>query len=518
MKQIEAPPIEDLGPLLIAPLGFRQNSIFYGFQFELDQLHQGLSNEKKRSIGSSAVILWGPPGCGKTHLAREYVWRHREDFPSGIFWIDCKSDEAVAKSFWDTAQAAALLGAAEHAEDDKDWDAHTKYLEAVRKWFESKEGWLIVFDGVAFDSDDEMQKFQKFIPDHSGNSIIYTSVDRNLSKSQRLLLPSAVKVAPLSVEDARLLLYKGLDIKDPTPTQETKATELVKYLECMPLAIHATSHMLSAKGKALEKYHIGSYPSSKRLAEPYAEIMQDLWENNHHEAIHLINLLSFFGHAVPVAMIQLGRNALCDFNIQIRSLDREGSTRRDLENTIATLIKYGLVERTLQSYASSRRTVSLKTQPSYTTQGDSSPELTQNSVGESATRPESSLESLSSRSRTSSIDILRVHTVVQGFCRDEMRLKNKERFSVWLSAAVKLFCLSYSTAHERITAAGGEGTFAQLLLKSPKLTFLDSQGLSVTIASTKLTPPDCTPIFRKTSILLPIMSRKLATNYAKSFA
>ena len=411
--------------------------------------------------------MWGPPGCGKTHLAREYVWRHRDNFPSGIFWIDCKSDEAIAKSFWDTAQAAALLGAAEHAEDDQDWDAHTKYLEAVRKWFESREGWLIVFDGVAFDSDDKIQRFQEFIPDHSGNSIIYTSVDRTLAKSQRLLLPSAVKVAPLSVEDARLLLYKGLDIKDPTSSQESKATELVKYLECLPLAIHATSHMLSAKGKALEKYHIGSYPSSKRLAEPYTEIMQDLWENDHHEATNLINLLSFFGHAVPVAMIQLGRRALGDFNIQIRSLDREGSTRRDLENTIATLIKYGLVERTLQSYTSSRRTGSLKTQPSCTTQGDSSPELTQDGQGELEDRPESSIDSSSTRSRTSSIDILRVHTVVQGFCRDEMRLKNKERFSVWLVAAVKLFCLSYSTAHERITAAGGEGMLALLSMILP---------------------------------------------------
>src|SRR5438046_1787262 len=98
LKQVEAPQIDKLGvPLLIAPLGFRQNSLFYGFQFELDQLHQRLSSQKKRSIGSSAVVLWGPPGSGKTHLAREYVWRHRADFPGGIFWVDCKSEESMCK-------------------------------------------------------------------------------------------------------------------------------------------------------------------------------------------------------------------------------------------------------------------------------------------------------------------------------------------------------------------------------------------------------------------------------------
>jgi hypothetical protein len=433
--------------------------LFYGFQIELDQIHQRLSNQKKRAMGSCAVVLWGPPGSGKTHLAREYLWRHRNDFPSGIFWIDCKSEESIYKSFWEIAQAAALLGAADRSERGRDWDGATTFVEAVRKWFESKEGWLIVFDGVTFDSENEVLAFMKFIPDSKGNSIIFTSVDRTLAKRQRLLYPAAVKVSPLSVDDARRLLYKGLDIKNPTSAQEAKATELVKYYECLPLAIHAAGHVLTAKGKALEKFHVRSYPTSKRLAEPYAEIMQDLRENFHHEAISLINILGFFGHSVPVAMLQLGRRALKGFNVEIRSIDREGSTRRDLETTIATLIKYGMVERTLRCY-NVERTDSLQSQPSLiTTGGDSSPELTQGSIREDAIakRPESSLESSSTRSTTYSIDILQVHTVVQGSCRDELRLKDKEMYWWWLIVAVELFRLSYFSADERIRAPGGQG-------------------------------------------------------------
>ena len=311
-KQIEAPPIDnDLGvPLLIAPLGFRHNSLFFGFQFELDQLHQKLTQEKQKASGTIAVVLWGPAGCGKTHLAREYVFRYREDYPNGIFWVDCKSEEAIHKSFWDIAQATVLLGAANHDDENPNWDDTSNFLETVRQWFQSREHWLVVFDGVSFDTEEDIRGFMKFIPDHQQTNIIYTSVDRTLGKRQRLLYPTAIKVAPLSVEDARLLLYKGLGIDNPTPAQELKATELVKHYECLPLAIHAMGHVLDQKGKSLEKYHIGSSDTSERLAEPYVEIMDLLFANSHPEAVALINIISFFGHNIPVAMLSLGRDAL----------------------------------------------------------------------------------------------------------------------------------------------------------------------------------------------------------------
>jgi hypothetical protein len=376
------------------------------------------------------------------------VFRNRDNFPQGVFWVDCKSQEAIHKSIWDIAQAAAI----------SDWDATSQYVQAVRRWFEAREGWLIVFDGVTFDSEDDIKAFMKFIPDRTENGIIFTSVDRTLAKRQPLLYPDAIKVAPLSVDDARRLLYKVLDIKRPTSTQEAQATELVKYFECLPLAIYATGHMLSAKGKALENYHAGSHPASKRLAEPYTEIIQDLWDNEHHEAINMINLLSFFGHSVPVAMLQLGRRALDDMNVEIRSLYRERSTRRDLESTIATLIKYGLAERTLRSFNTIPGTRgSLKAQLTYMTRVDSSPELTWDAAEADTKQRGSILESSPIRSTAYVIDVLQLHTVVQGICRDEMRSKDKEKLWWWLIAAVGLFCLSYSHAEERIKAADGHG-------------------------------------------------------------
>ena len=149
--------------LVVAPVGFRQNSIFLGFQLEMDQLAQKLLNEKRRALGTCAVLLWGPLGCGKSQIAREYLWRHQSDYPAGCFWVDCKTRESRLKSFWDIAQAVALLG--DQVPQDPGWEESSRFVDAVRSWFEAREGWLLVLDGVATDNDGDIEALLSF---HSG--------------------------------------------------------------------------------------------------------------------------------------------------------------------------------------------------------------------------------------------------------------------------------------------------------------------------------------------------------------
>src|ERR1700742_2085243 len=283
--------------LVVAPVGFRPNSIFLGFQLEMDQLVQKLANQKRRALGTCAVLLWGPPGCGKSQIAREYLWRHRSNYPVGCFWVDCKTKESRSKSFWEIAQAVAVLG--NEPPRDPAWDESSKFVDSVRKWFEAREGWLLVLDGVTTDNDDDIEALVFFIPDRTGNNIIYTSVDRTLAKRQRLLNPAGVKVFPLSQHDACTLLYKNLGIKSPSEMQVKKANQLVKHYECLPLAVHAASHALIARGTSLEKFTPGT--SDHRLAEPFLDILSALRDHFHPEAVNLVTLLSFFAHTVPVA-------------------------------------------------------------------------------------------------------------------------------------------------------------------------------------------------------------------------
>lgn len=43
-------------------------------------------------------------------------------------------------------------------------DGHS-FVESVKAWFESRQEWLIVFDGVTVDSDADVTDLAKFVPD-----------------------------------------------------------------------------------------------------------------------------------------------------------------------------------------------------------------------------------------------------------------------------------------------------------------------------------------------------------------
>ncbi|EXJ85692.1 hypothetical protein A1O1_06060 [Capronia coronata CBS 617.96] len=455
--------------LLVAPVGFRPNTMFYGFETELDQLTQKLGNQKRRALGTCAALLWGPPGCGKTQIAREFLWQHRKDYPAGSFWVDCKTKESRSKSFWEIGQAVAILGIDQPS--DPAWDESSKFVDAVRRWFEAREGWLVVFDGVTTDNDDDIQALVPFIPDRSGNNLIYTSVDSTLAKRQRLLNPAGIKVSPLSQKEACVFLYRSLGIKEPSALQEKKAVQLVTHYEHLPLAIHAAAHALIARGTSLEKFSPGI--SDYRLAEPFLDILSALQDHAHPEAINLVTLLSLFAHTIPVALIRFGQQALLDLGVETRSVDRAGSMKKELDNTIAVLIRYGLVERTLLEYSvaslqGSPSPEEQRSQPaparSMETTETQMPQLGRHDSSSLDTlpesRPDSTFERSSTQSVTYSIDILRIHNVVQRVICDELKSHSADQpkqYWWWLTVASRMICQSYTVADGKIKSSEGRG-------------------------------------------------------------
>ncbi|WEW55150.1 hypothetical protein PRK78_000578 [Emydomyces testavorans] len=426
----------------VVPPGFHPNSAFFGMEKELNELHNRLYKAKKRAVGTVSVLLYAGPGAGKSHLARQYMYTYQSSYPGGIFWIDCRTRESRYNGIWQIAQIADE-STGEKDSQDPNWRSTRVYVESVRRWLESREDWLLIFDAVSFAHSSEIDEFKNILPFTKNTAILYTSIDRTLSKKQRLLEPYGLEVRRLAVEDACKLLFKDLGIKHPTPVQEQRAIDVVKYYQCLPLAIHAIGHRLKASGKALENYRYNSHLTDEKLAEPYRGIMRDLDQYQHYEALNLIKILSFFGHHVPVGMLVLGRKALIEYSVEIRGTDRGGSNQRHLDNTFMILMKYGLIERTLYLYSL-------------------------NDIGDSSTMGHSQMSSDADESHTSdndnfstasrnTIDTVKVHTVVQGFYRDELKDQGENHYFWWLAVATALFCLSYNNAKAQMIATRGSG-------------------------------------------------------------
>lgn len=372
------------------------------------ELHQRLHDRRRRNEGTACVLLHGQAGVGKSHLARQYVNRHREKFfTGGIFWISSKIKEEREKAFWDIHHKVVARDSPELC-----INADKPFRESVKAWFEARHDWLIVFDGVVVDKDDDVTELAGFVPDSKNSSIIYISLSKSLESRRRLRHPFPIRVGPLAEEHARNLLLKQLERerkRKPTEAEKKAATELVRKMGCLPLAIDAISHRIAETSEPLTKFNIKSYSADPKLKGTYETILKDLKLSHPHlEAWNLINILCFFGQHIPVEMLHLGLRGL-PARVKIKSSEVDGE-EPNLNTTFSTLMKYALIER--------------------------NPPEDKNSAA-------SSHDSL-----VDPIDMLKLHSVVQKFCCDS--LDASKLLPEWLTHAVELFAYSYHKADEKI--------------------------------------------------------------------
>ncbi|KAI9759833.1 MAG: hypothetical protein M4579_002040 [Chaenotheca gracillima] len=399
---------EHTEPLLILPPSFPENAIFVGMKQELIEIDEKFTAMRHSRRGTVCVLLCSISGSGKSHLARQYAHTNRRRYPGGIFWVRAKSQAEIAQGYWDIAQKAAL-------KDMHDPQDAETFIRTVKSWFESRQGWLLIFDGITVNRDEDLIAFQDVLPDGEGGSVIFTSVDRSLENRHLLLNPVLIRVRPLGDDEARRLLFKELHIDSPSRRDMEKATELVRKVERLPMAIHAIGSRLRDTQEPLVKYHIRAYSSDPKLQEPFKEIMEILEQLKHIEALCLINILCFFGQHVPFEMVQLGTRRIPPFTLELRARDT-GSNSRDINTTIKILLKYALIER--------------------------------NDPDDQDVRG-------SHESFAKVIDILKMHSVVQTFCLE--LLKSTGEFALWLGRAVRFWSYSFEEADRRIKSKDGSG-------------------------------------------------------------
>jgi copper chaperone CopZ len=441
--------------LFVAPLAFRPNTVFVGMQAELETLHSRLFQSKDQGYDNKSVLISGIPGSGKTHLARQYVFTYRESYPGGIFWVRSSSYESACDGFKQIAQAAGLLGFTE-AEDSENSEAQrSQCVSVVLEWLATRENWLLVFDGIELEEDDDDARinFKRLIPRSPKGRIIYTSTD---GTGPLLPQPYCIWLGPLQVEDACKLLYQTLGIDTPTEEQVRRATALVERCECLPLAIHALGRQIKAQGTSIETFDLNEKTDRLGIGV-FHSIVNEMYRLQKRQALNLLHLLSFLDCHTPVRLIEFGCDALTAADCaDILTSPRAGEAP-DLGTTIATLLTYALVERTNDTELPRSSPYSERNLPQF------SESVLAIASGNADLEGLDGL--LSIKREISGLDVLRTHDVVQNFCREDVRLKDISQleelqqkgtigkdqvafYDTWLILTSRFLIKSYDTAQK----------------------------------------------------------------------
>ncbi|KAK3942073.1 protein SERAC1 [Diplogelasinospora grovesii] len=407
-EELPVDPVAKEEPLFVHPDHFRRNSIFIGREGELENLHLMLMDSKRRSEGTSSVLIRCLPGGGKTQLARQYVYQHKDDYSGGVYWIEASSRHNLECSFWRIAREEALKGLVD-SEDAEQLRDPKRIVDLVRKWLNSQTDWLMVLDGVQSD----ITGLYEFIPDAKNTSLIYTSTERVIGDPQ-VDNPEVLELPLLKSQQAVDLLLLEMGKKQPwSKEDQTMALELVERMDRLPLMIHVAAQHMKEAGEPLSRY-LKSYKSRPKAGglPAYKAVLEQLEDKGEAEALNLMSILVFFDKHVPIEMVTLGLSAL-DNATPVKKRDA-AQGRRNLSTTLKTLIAFALIERT-------------------------------NSDDMSSLSSQSSKRSFDKNSDY--LDLLRIHSVIQAFFIETLNEARNVHF--WLDRATAIWCKSYDEAHRR---------------------------------------------------------------------
>jgi tetratricopeptide (TPR) repeat protein len=269
------------------PWGVRnRNRKFTGRVRLLEELGAQFGDGNRKA---TAVAIYGPPGFGKTELAVEYAYRHRDQYRI-VQLIPAEEPSTLLEAFSSLAPALGL-------EEDRDQEAA---VASVRARLERSEDWLLVLDNA-----ERAEHLEPVMPQGGGGDVLITSRHGGWRGVASAVLP----IEELTLDEATRFLVDRTGQED-----ESGAARLAERLECNPLALeHAgatidrTQERFSEYLDQLEKDPAGTLsPVLATWKRSFEQVAQES-----EEAIDLLNLLAFLApDAIPMKELELPAGAV----------------------------------------------------------------------------------------------------------------------------------------------------------------------------------------------------------------
>jgi tetratricopeptide (TPR) repeat protein len=238
-----------------------RNPFFTGQEEVLARLTSTLHKEQKTALSHPQAIA-GLGGIGKTQVALEYAYRHRQDYHA-ILWSLADTREALITTF---VNIATLLDLPE-----KNAQNQMVTVEAVKRWLAGRSKWLLVLDNA-----DDISIVKEFIPSAFQGHLLVTTRAQVTGA-----LAHKIEVEVMRPDTGALLLLRraGLIASDAS-------------LDQVSLDDQALAQKLAQE--------MGGLPLALDQAGAYVEEMQcDLWEYLHLYQKHRAALLTIRGELSP---------------------------------------------------------------------------------------------------------------------------------------------------------------------------------------------------------------------------
>ena len=203
---------------------FQKNLYFTGREDELARLYHALTKEKNVVLTQPQMIS-GLGGIGKTQLAIEYAYRHRNDYQY-IFWVRADTNELLILDYTEIANSLDLP-----MKDEKD---QRLIVRAVINWLQSHTDWLLILDNA-----DNLEAVRDFLPKKGNGHILLTTRSPAIGIDAQ-----GIELDSMRPEESVLFLMRrakllNLDssIDSVSDIDRSKAREIAKNMGDLPLAL-----------------------------------------------------------------------------------------------------------------------------------------------------------------------------------------------------------------------------------------------------------------------------------------
>lgn len=320
-------PGADVGQAWNVP--FRRNPFFTGRERILNELHQNLNSSDR---AKRVVALHGLAGVGKTQIALEYCYRHRDAYPI-IWWIPSEESTTLALGY---AKMARQFGIRVMEGTNLDYARNR-----LRRVLGERDDWLIVFDNA-----NSAQQVRNYLPLEAGGRIIVTSRNQNWQG-----VAESFPVRGMERREAMEFLKKRSRRDDPN------AEQLANALADLPLALEQAAALIEQTRISFSDYlrrfetHWAELLARGRPSTEYPETVAMAWELSFRQvdetnpsAAAMLNLCSFLApHPIDRELLHGGADSLPEpLNVLVRDPVA-------LDDAIESLLTYSLVEPADQS-------------------------------------------------------------------------------------------------------------------------------------------------------------------------